>query len=128
LSHYFPLNDSLNYSARGIQKIVRRVANRAGITQKVSPHVLRPFASHFIMKTGNLPALQKLLGHASPMMTQRYAHLSSGYLQAEMRAFNSCMPITQESAPKTVPMDTYMDTCDKTTPLKNSIIPMDSPP
>ncbi len=55
-------------------------------------HDLRhTFASHFIMKTGNLPALQKLLGHASPIMTQRYAHLSSGYLQAEMRAFNSCM-------------------------------------
>ena len=60
-------------------------------------HDLRhTFASHFIMKTGNLPALQKLLGHASPIMTQRYAHLSSGYLQAEMRAFNSCMPTTEE--------------------------------
>ncbi|HAH32877.1 MAG TPA: hypothetical protein DCL44_11255 [Elusimicrobia bacterium] len=74
-------------------------------------HDLRhTFASHFIMKTGNLPALQKILGHASPIMTQRYAHLSSGYLQAEMRAFNTCMPITQESAPKPAPMDTYMDT------------------
>ena len=62
------------------------------------------------MKTGNLPALQKILGHASPMMTQRYAHLSNGYLQAEMRAFNSCIPITQETALKVVPMDTYMDT------------------
>lgn len=57
-------------------------------------HDLRhTFASHFIMKTGNLPALQKILGHASPMMTQRYAHLSSGYLQAEMQAFNTCIPV-----------------------------------
>jgi len=60
-------------------------------------HDLRhTFASHFVMKTGNLPALQKILGHASPIMTQRYAHLSSGYLQAEMQTFNSCIPATRE--------------------------------
>jgi integrase len=60
-------------------------------------HDLRhTFASHFVMKTGNLPDLQKILGHASPMMTQRYAHLSSGYLQAEMLAFNACIPARTE--------------------------------
>ena len=60
-------------------------------------HDLRhTFASHFIMKTGNLPVLQKILGHASPIMTQKYAHLGKGYMQNEMLAFNSCMPVGGE--------------------------------
>ncbi|KAF0125441.1 MAG: integrase family protein [Elusimicrobia bacterium] len=63
-------------------------------------HDLRhTFASHFIMKTGNLPALQKILGHASPIMTQRYAHLSHSYLKAEMLAFNDSIPPAE--APET---------------------------
>ena len=74
-------------------------------------HDLRhTFASHFIMKTGNLPALQKLLGHASPIMTQRYAHLSSGYLQAEMRAFNSCMPAGAVLSPEIKAIGHNLDT------------------
>lgn len=66
--------------------------NAAGIAGFRFHDIRHTFASHFIMKTGNLPALQKILGHSSPIMTQRYAHLSSGYLQAEMRAFNDCIP------------------------------------
>lgn len=75
---------------------LRRLFERALEAAKIESfhfHDLRhTFASHFIMKTGNLPALQKILGHASPLMTQRYAHLSSAYLQAEMRAFNDSIP------------------------------------
>jgi len=91
-------------------------------------HDLRhTFASHFIMKTGNLTALQKILGHASPIMTQRYAHLSSGYLQAEMRAFNTCIPVMQTPTLEIGPIDTQVDTCGKTMTLKNSIIPIETP-
>jgi integrase len=40
-------------------------------------HDLRhTFAGHFIMSTGDLPALQKILGHATLAMTMRYAHLA----------------------------------------------------
>ena len=97
----------------------------AGISSFRFHDLRHTFASHFIMKTGNLPALQKILGHASPMMTQRYAHLSSGYLQTEMRAFNACIPT--ESAQKTIPMDTYMDTSHTRGFEKNPIIPMKMP-
>jgi len=72
----------------------------AGISGFRWHDIRHTFASHFIMKTGNLPALQKILGHASPMMTQRYAHLSSGYLQAEMLAFNSCIPAGADFIPE----------------------------
>lgn len=51
-------------------------------------HVLRhTFASHFMMKGGNILALQKVLGHQSLTMTLRYAHLSPEHLQ-ETRQLN----------------------------------------
>ncbi|NLO92215.1 MAG: site-specific integrase [Elusimicrobia bacterium] len=59
-------------------------------------HDLRhTFASHFIMRTKNLPALQQLLGHASPQMTQRYAHLAEGHITQQMRLFAASMPVQQ---------------------------------
>ena len=42
------------------------------------------FASWFMMRGGSLPALQKILGHASLAMTMRYAHLSPEHLRGEM--------------------------------------------
>ncbi|MFT0137246.1 tyrosine-type recombinase/integrase [Alcanivoracaceae bacterium MT1] len=45
-------------------------------------HVLRhTFASHFMMKGGNILTLQKILGHSSLAMTMRYAHLSPDHLK-----------------------------------------------
>lgn len=56
-------------------------------------HDLRhTFASHFIMKTNDLPTLQNLLGHSTPAMTQRYAHLSRAHLASAMAAFESAIP------------------------------------
>ncbi|MDE2313517.1 MAG: tyrosine-type recombinase/integrase [Elusimicrobia bacterium] len=60
-------------------------------------HDLRhTFASHFIMKTGNLPALQNLMGHATTAMTLRYAHLAKGHLQSEMALFDSAIPALRD--------------------------------
>lgn len=57
-------------------------------------HDLRhTFASHFIMQTNDLPTLQKLLGHSTPTMTQRYAHLSRGHIAANIEAFQSAIPV-----------------------------------
>jgi site-specific recombinase XerC len=42
------------------------------------------FASWFVMRGGSLQALQRILGHASLTMTQRYAHLSPDYLRSEV--------------------------------------------
>ncbi|MEW5250765.1 phage integrase [Microbulbifer sp. 2201CG32-9] len=45
-------------------------------------HVLRhTFASHFMMRGGNLLALKEILGHADIKMTMRYAHLAPEHLE-----------------------------------------------
>ncbi len=50
-------------------------------------HVLRhTFASHFIMKTGDILSLQKLLGHSDLKMTMRYAHLAPDHLVSVLTA------------------------------------------
>lgn len=55
-------------------------------------HVLRhTFASHFMMRGGNILTLNKILGHASLAMTMRYAHLAPEHLQEAIR-FNPLAP------------------------------------
>ncbi len=59
----------------------KRVLKKAGIKSHFRFHDLRhSFASHFMMNGGNIYDLQKILGHTSLEMTQRYAHLSPGHL------------------------------------------------
>ena len=61
----------------------RRALARTSITlpKGQAAHVLRhTFASHFMMKGGDILALQRILGHSSIVMTMRYAHLSPDHL------------------------------------------------
>jgi len=56
-------------------------------------HDLRhTFASHFLMRTGDLPTLQRLLGHSTPLLTMRYAHLSREHQAAGMATFEAGLP------------------------------------
>ena len=73
-------------SARIFQETLHRVLDKAkfpsstqnGKTRRyITFHCLRhTFASHYMMRGGDLYKLQKLLGHKSIEMTQRYAHLA----------------------------------------------------
>jgi integrase/recombinase XerD len=86
LSNYFSLNDSFGYTARGIQKIVRRVTNRAGISQKVSPHVLRhTFAAACVKKGLSTRYLQMFLGHDHLATTEIYLNVSPEDACAEFK-------------------------------------------
>jgi integrase len=54
---------------------------KAGFKRLIRIHDLRhTFASHFMMNGGNIYDLQKILGHTSLEMTQRYAHMSPEHL------------------------------------------------
>jgi len=51
-------------------------------------HDLRhTFASNFAMRTGNLGALQEILGHSDPSVTKRYAHFAAQAKQALMQQY-----------------------------------------
>lgn len=63
------------YSSRGINHIVTRARNRAGMSKKVSPHWLRhAHGSHAIDRGATLPEVQSTLGHASISTTSGYLH------------------------------------------------------
>jgi integrase/recombinase XerC len=79
-------------SPRAIQARVKRWALRAGLGTGLHPHVLRhSFASHVLQSSGDLRAVQEMLGHASIASTQVYTkldfqHLAKIYDQAHPRA------------------------------------------
>jgi integrase/recombinase XerC len=63
-------------SNRSVQRLVRRLALERGVPADVHPHVLRhSFASHLLQSSGDLRAVQELLGHASIATTQVYTSL-----------------------------------------------------
>ena len=79
-------------SMRAIQARLTRWAARRGVAERVHPHVLRhSFASHLLQSSGDLRAVQEMLGHASIATTQVYTsldwqHLASVYDRTHPRA------------------------------------------
>ncbi|MBT8055805.1 MAG: tyrosine recombinase XerC, partial [Gammaproteobacteria bacterium] len=68
-------------SVRAVQARIRYWASRQGIPQHVYPHLLRhSFASHLLESSGDLRAVQELLGHADISTTQVYTHLDFQHL------------------------------------------------
>lgn len=66
---------------RSIQLRLKRWAARMGIQGNVHPHMLRhSFASHMLESSGDLRAVQELLGHANLSTTQVYTHLDFQHL------------------------------------------------
>lgn len=68
-------------SARSVQNRLKTLASRTGISHNVYPHLLRhSFASHLLESSGDLRAVQELLGHADINTTQIYTHLDFQHL------------------------------------------------
>jgi integrase/recombinase XerC len=66
---------------RAIEQRLATWAIKRGLTRHVYPHMLRhSFASHVLQSSGDLRAVQELLGHASIASTQIYTHLDFQYL------------------------------------------------
>ncbi len=66
---------------RVVQLRMKQWGIKQGITSNVHPHLLRhSFATHVLQSSGDLRAVQEMLGHASISTTQVYTHLDFQYL------------------------------------------------
>lgn len=80
------LSDSTGMRNQIIQRIAKRVANRAHISREFTPHVLRHTLSVTAIKKGiSLPALQRLLGHDRVATTELYLNRSPEEVIREFR-------------------------------------------
>jgi integrase/recombinase XerD len=74
----------------GVFGVVKKYADRVGLGDRVSPHVLRhSCATHMLARGADIRVVQELLGHASIATTQRYTKVSPEHLR---RAYESAHP------------------------------------
>lgn len=69
--------------------IIKRLATKAGIRKKVSPHTFRhSFATHLVEGGADLRAVQDMLGHESILTTEIYTHLDQRFLRDTLMKFH----------------------------------------
>jgi site-specific recombinase XerD len=74
---------------RSVERLVKQYAVKAGITRKVTPHVIRhSFATDLLEGGADLRSVQALLGHANIATTQVYTHVTDKHLREVHRAFH----------------------------------------
>ena len=82
--------DSLRLTSRSVERIVKQYAIKAGITKKVTPHVVRhSFATDLLQNGADIRSVQALLGHASINTTQVYTHVTDKHLREIHKNFHS---------------------------------------
>jgi len=99
-----PVETALFVGARGariapssVRYALAHWARRLGLPQHVHPHMLRhSFATHLLQSSGDLRAVQELLGHSSISTTQVYTHLDFQHLA---KAYDAAHPRAKKKTP-----------------------------
>ena len=83
-------------STQGVAYAVSRLAEKAGIEKRVTPHMLRHTAATLLLRNGaDIRIVQEFLGHASILTTQRYTHVTKEHMAHTLQA---CHPYFGELA------------------------------
>ena len=85
-----PNRDELRLTPRSIERIVKQYAIKAGISKKVTPHVIRhSFATDLLQNGADLRSVQIMLGHSNIGTTQIYTHITDKHLREVHKNFHA---------------------------------------
>jgi site-specific recombinase XerD len=85
-----PKKAATRLTPRSIERMIKIYAAKAGITKKVTPHVMRhSFATDLLSNGADIRSVQQLLGHASINTTQIYTHVTDAHLREVHKKFHS---------------------------------------
>ncbi len=77
-------------TSRSIERIVKYYAIKAGISKKVTPHIIRhSFATDLLQNGADIRSVQMMLGHSNISTTQIYTHVTDKQLQDVHKKFHS---------------------------------------
>ena len=81
---------TMRLTPRSIERIIKQLAIKAGISKKVTPHVLRhSFATDLLSNGADIRSVQMMLGHANIATTQIYTHVTDKQLKDIHKKFHS---------------------------------------
>ncbi len=82
--------DTKALTRRSIERIVKQYATMAGISKKVTPHVVRHcFATDLLSNGADIRSVQMMLGHSNIATTQIYTHVTDKQLLEVHKKFHS---------------------------------------
>ena len=85
-----PGNNDGRLTPRSIERIVKQYSIKAGISKKVTPHILRhSFATDLLENGADIRSVQVMLGHANIQTTQIYTHVTDKQLRDIHKKFHS---------------------------------------
>jgi site-specific recombinase XerD len=80
----------MRLTPRSIERLVKKYAIMAGISKKVTPHVIRhSFATDLLSNGADIRSVQMMLGHANIATTQIYTHVTDAALRDVHKNFHS---------------------------------------
>lgn len=74
---------------RGVASALRRLAAQAGVSRRITPHMLRHTSATILLQNGaDLRIVQEFLGHSSITTTQRYTHVTRTHMLQTLERFH----------------------------------------